>query len=503
MANFIEAVMNRVLGRLGYYKVNPYKNTLQSTLESNPRSYFDLLDAYYRCNALYDAATIALRNISTGGEPIKALRNPANRVVEFYACTIWPGDLPAALPIVADNKRINEPITQLWQWSNWAENKQVAIRQLATSGDLFIKIATRNDGRPYMQTIAAKYVSMLETDERGFLTQIRIDTPIDPAPGSITQRTHTELWTVDELKIWEHGQGDAAIDNLGAPMSTTALAEMGIDFVPIAMAKFRDVGDLHGVGAFVHALDKIDETNRSASRLNSMLFKNNKTLWAVLQNAVDPNGRPLPQAKVTGDDGKTALNIADLERDAMITLPGAADIKSLVPDLKYGDALAILKDTIDEIRSDLPEMLFWDLVDNVSRDASGASVEMRLRPAISRAIEARGNAERCLARAHQMALTIGQTKGVWRGLGTYEAGDLAHSFAERDILKTARADIVANERAMWDAAKAAQNVGAGLDTSLPRLGWAKPEVDAVIASDDYKARRALVDAGTQASRRPA
>lgn len=503
MANFIEAVMNRVLGRLGYYRVNPNKYTLQSTLESNPRSYFDLLDAYYRNNALYDAATIALRNISSGGEPIKALRNPANRVVEFYACTIWPGDLPAALPIVANNKRINEPIAQLWQWSNWAENKQVAIRQLATSGDLFIKIATRDDGRPYMQNIAAKYVSMLEVDERGFVTQIRIDIPIAPAPGSILQRTHTELWTLDELKIWEHSQGDAPVDNLGAPLSTTALAEFGIDFVPIAMGKFRDVGDLHGVGAFVHALDKIDETNRSTSKLNSMLFKHNKALWALLSSALDANGRPLPGAKVTGSDGKTEINIAELERDAMITLPGGADLKPLVPDIKYSDALSVLNSNFDEIRSDLPEMLYWDLVDNISRDASGASVRMRLRPAISRAEEARGNAERCLVRAHQMALTIGQAKGVWRGLGTYEAGDFAHTFAERDVLKTEQADVIANERSMWDAAKAAQGVGAGLDTSLPRLGWSQADVDKVIASDDYKARRALVDAGAQASRRPA
>jgi hypothetical protein len=65
--------------------------------------------------------------------------------------------------------------------------------------------------------------------------------------------------------------------------------------------------------------------------------------------------------------------------------------------------------------------------------------------AIDRLEEARGNAEGALIRAQQMALTIGQNAGLFKGLGDYKAGALAHSFGQRQVLTLAereRAEIV-------------------------------------------------------------
>ena len=63
---------------------------------------------------------------------------------------IWPGPLPAALPIVTENQAIIEPIQQVWTWSNWGSEKQAAARWFACYGDMFLKVATKSDdaGKP-------------------------------------------------------------------------------------------------------------------------------------------------------------------------------------------------------------------------------------------------------------------------------------------------------------------------------------------------------------------
>lgn len=496
-------IIDKVFSRLGYARIN---NTLTASnprvqLENSPKNYFELLWAYYLNNSLYDEATRIMRQVVSNGEPVKPLRNPANRVVEFYAMTIWAGNLPKALPIVADNDKIIDPIYELWQWSNWSQKKQAAIRQFAATGDMFIKVSQREDGRPYLKTIKAQEVSNLELDERDYITKIRIDTPINK---SILKRTRTEYWTLDGVTVWEHNRGDAPIEQLGEPLAddTMTMAETGIDFIPVAFGKFRDVGELHGQGAFVHALDKIDEINRTATRLNATAFKNSKVLWAVMANASDANGRPLPAPKMTGSDGTTQLNIADLERDTMVTLPGAQSIESLIPNLPYDKILSVLQDSMEDLRADLPELLYWDMSDTVSKDASGASIRTRLASALSRASEARGNAERVLVRAQQMALTIGQAAGIWKGLGTYEEGALDHTFAERDILALDSDVKAAIEKSTWDAAKVAQSVGVPLDVFLMRQGWAKQDIDAIVNSADYRNRQDATLTAMNPARRP-
>jgi hypothetical protein len=198
--------------------------------------------------------------------------------------------------------------------------------------------------------------------------------------------------------------------------------------------------------------------------------------------------------KVTGEDGKTLLNIADLERDTMIALPGGHALESLIPKLPYRELLDVLKDSMEEIRADLPELLYWDMADTVSKDASGASIRTRLASALSRAVEARGNAERTLVRAQQMALTLGQVAGVFKGLGDFAKGDLDHTFQEREILAL-DSDVKATiEKAIWDAAKSAQLVGVGLDVFLRRQGWSQQQIDEIVNSPDYKNRQQMVSA---------
>ncbi len=49
-----------------------------------PLAMYDLLNDYYLSNGLYSDVAAVLKNESKWGESMRPLRNPANRVVEFY-----------------------------------------------------------------------------------------------------------------------------------------------------------------------------------------------------------------------------------------------------------------------------------------------------------------------------------------------------------------------------------------------------------------------------------
>lgn len=394
-----------------------------------PAQLYAMLESYYRSNDLYRDISMALATRGVHIEGMLPLRNPTFRVVEFYAAKLWP-----TLPIETEVTKADElraAIEQVWTWSNWSTQKQVAARRFAMLGDLFIKVATRADrSRVYFQLIEPAHVVDFDTDERGYLTYCRIDVPQIRREGDkIKAFTHTEVWTKESYRRWEHDRSEAVeVSDLGAPLEELPLRAFGINFVPIVHAKFRDVGDARGTAAVTAALDKIDEANRQATRLHQMLFRYSGPLWA-LQAGVGIDGRPLPPP-VVGDAERTVM----LGESAFVALPGNTTLAPMVPNLRYGDALTILQDQMAEIEKDLPELAYSRLREKA--DLSGRAVQFLLGDAIGRAIEARGNAEAALIRANQMALTIGANVRLpqFQGLGKYESGDFNHTFEERDII---------------------------------------------------------------------
>lgn len=406
-------------------------------LNANPRNYFRLLKAYYLNNALYDDVAYALRKAGVWNEALKPIRNPASRVVEFYPATLWPGALDDGLPVSDASDALKAAIHQIFTWSNWAIKKQTMARWLPLYGNVFIKAAQRFDGRPYLQLIEPEYINSFDSDERGFMTFCRIDTPQTRQQGDkVVQYIRTEVWDKNamEMRIYEHERDDAPIEQLGDPILIQPFEDMGIDFVPIVHAPFRDIGEKWGAGVFAQQIDKIDEANRMATRLHQMLFRNNKNTWAITAGGMDDKGRPLPAPKVGGStsndpEEKGKVTIGD---DEIFYLPGNSDMKSLVPNLQYAAALSILNAMMAELESDLPELLFYRIKE--FGQTSGVAIRRILSGAISRAEEGRGNGEAAIVRAVQMALTMGTNAGVFEGLGTYDAGDFDFTFKRRPVL---------------------------------------------------------------------
>jgi hypothetical protein len=440
------------------------------------RAFYDLLRAYYVNNGLYDELRDALSVTNMEDEALKPLRNPASRVVEFYASKLWPGALPDGLPIETENVGVAEAIERVWEWSNWGSQKQVAARWLALYGDWFLKVATRMDvngrvERVFLQSIDPRYVPEFDTDERGFLTYFRADVPQMRRSGDDVERfTYTEVWDkgADRFRTWEHDKGEwVDIEQLEPPKADLEMTgTFGFDFVPVVHVKFRDIGDERGDGAFAHALDKIDEGNRLATRLHQMLFRHNRNLWALKANQVDRDGRPIP-APTLGSDGSSELEVGD---NTVVRLPGNSELQSMVPDLKYEAASVILRDHLMELEQDLPELAYFRLKERTG-ELSGRAVKMLLGDAVDRVLEARGNAETGLARAHGMALTmggIGRLEG-FQALGKFEAGDFEHSFQSRDVIPMDE----------WERAEVFGKyvqAGMGMTTAMRRAGFGDDEI---------------------------
>ncbi|MBU2051565.1 MAG: hypothetical protein KKH61_21655, partial [Gammaproteobacteria bacterium] len=444
--------------------------TLAGYFADKPLDLYRLLWAYYGNNDLYAVLRSDLAYVALEDASIKALENPAMRAVEFYPAKLWPGVLPAALPIETENEAIIEPIQQVWKWSNWAARKQVFARYFACLGDGLLKVAQAGNGesrRVYLQVLDPRYLTDFVEEERGYLTYIRLDAPLvkRDAAGKATAYTRTEVWDkgAGTYRVWEH-QKDAgeALERLPAPTETRQMAEFGVDFIPIVHAKFRDIGDPRGVGCFTAALDKIDEANRMVTRLHQMLFRHNRVTWALEANATGPDGRPLPPPVMP----KTANDEVELGGDQFLALPGNARLVPLVPTIHYEAALAILQDYMLELEKDLPELAYYRL--RQMGDLSGRAVKLLLSDAVDRALEARGNAEAALIRADEMALTIGSLTigslpALW-DVGRYEQGAFDHAFTKRDIFPL-------TEQEMATTALDYTRAGVPLATACARVGW--------------------------------
>lgn len=474
---------------------------------AHPCEMYGVLRAYYLQNALYEDLARAAYTIGVDTQTIKALRNPANRVVEFYPAHIWPGTLPKALPIETTNARIIQPIQQVWTWSNWASKKQIFARNLAMLGDQYIKVCMTDErDRVYYQLLDPETVTETKYDARDNLTWCRIDVAgvANPdAPVLARQnpsRCYTEVWDLESqtVRVWYHAHGNyAELARLGLPSEETTFAELGIDFVPIVPCQFRNIGDPRGVGAFTLQLDKIDEANRQATRLHQLLFRHNNVTWALSANSVDGQGRPLPAPQVprgaaptpggstesTTQQPPTEPGTVRMGGEVFLRLAGNATLTPLIPDINYGDALAVLAAQLNELAEELTELRFYRLSD--ATELSGRAILLLLSPAISRALEVRGNAEQALARADAMALTMGADAGLWStDIGQFDAGDYQHTFSERPVLGVSEAEKAETDQARVQALLLRAQLGVPKLQLLQELGYTKQQAEEFLANPD-------------------
>lgn len=395
---------------------------------STPYDYNNLYEALY---ALYNNDDAIVPDDTT-----RRLRTVVNRSVEFYASKMIPGKEFKVLTgdDETENTELQEAIEQVIKDSNLANNKAPMIRGFSLYGDSFIRVRGDKE-KTYLEDISPFYVTDFSEDSRNFITYLRIDIPV--LDENDMPANYTEEWDVDTqtLKTWQ-GQTTRTtpIKELGSPKEVMAFSELGIDFIPVVHTKFRDNGDPRGQGCVYHALDKIYEANRVATRLHDLLFAFGEPVFIASANSTDAQGRPLPPPRVDTSasnspvpSSPTVTGVLGQIFGRFISLPGMATINSLIPPIDYADALAILNAQMEELEKDLPELRWYALSPTEQSAMSGAALRTLLGAAVDRANEARNNFLASLSRAFEMALTIGIYNGVFpSSLGTFDSGDFDH-----------------------------------------------------------------------------
>ena len=388
-----------------------------------PYDYNNLYNALY---ALYNNDDAIIEDDTT-----RRLRTVVNRSVEFYASKMLPG---SEMKVTSESADVQSAIEQVIKDSNIGNNKPAMIRGFSLYGDSFIRVRGNKEST-YLEDISPFFVTDFEEDSRGFLTYIRIDIPT--LADNDTPVNYTEEWDADAqtFRSWEAATSRTTpIKELGQPSESMSFSEMGIDFIPIVHTKFRDNGDPRGQGCVYHALDKIYEANRVATRLHDLLFAFGEPVFVASANDKDAQGRPLPPPRVSTDtasapvpSGASITGVIGQIFGRMISLPGMAKIDSLIPDIDYSDALQILNAQMDELEKDLPELRWYALTPTAQSEMSGKALRTLLGAAVDRATEARNNFLSSLSRAFEMALTIGIYNGVFpASLGTFDSGDFDH-----------------------------------------------------------------------------
>lgn len=443
----------------------------------DPVALYRLLRAYYHANDLYAFTQLVASERGIWAPAMKGLRNPAHRVVEFYVAHLWPEEFK----VETEHEGIKKPIDQVWQWSNWDAKQRLAARWFSMLGDLFIKVvSSRERQRVWLQIIDPEHVVDFDRDERGFVTYLHMEVPKVVRDGDTTKNViHTEIWdkATETYRRWER---DRYLDvaDLGRPAEQHAFSDFGIDFVPFVHAMFQDAGNVRGAGAFTHALDKIDEANQQATRLHQMLFRNDDALWALAANAMDPSGRPMPPPRIEGAVGSSSDNGGVVKIGALsaVRLPGMATLVPLVPNLHYGEALAILNGQLDELERDLPELAFHRI--RQAGDISGRAARMMMTDAIDKILEARANGEQALVRADQMALSMGAAINLegFAGLGDFDSGALDHDFAPREPIAISEFERWEAEKMKAEAAISQQESGISVEQTLRDRGYSKDEI---------------------------
>jgi hypothetical protein len=183
-----------------------------------------------------------------------------------------------------------------------------------------------------------------------------------------------------------------------------------------------------------------------------------------------------------------------------VRVPSGWAMNPKIAPINYADALAIANAHVQEIRRDLPELAYFDATE-LGANASGRARRIHLAPALDRSLEARANCEEAVIRAVWMALSIGAnaaragvpSMALFRAIGTFENGDFAFHFKERDVLppdrlEEAQADLAESQALVQQMALLAS----APPVLLERAGYTPKQVATILAE-----REAQVPAAQQ------
>jgi hypothetical protein len=438
--------------------------------------------------------------------------SPSYRLVEFHATHLVGGlldpaagdgsEVPTALPIVGADAAVRGAVSRLWMESNWQVGKAVWARTGVICGDVGLRV--RDDpaaGLVTLEVVDPATIAHAERDARGDVRRYTIrERRPDPrrrderdagdrrATGDVEYREEAELeggqvayrtYLDDRPYDWRpDADGDPVGNGAGAQPEWTA----PYSFVPLFLTKHVDLGRSWGMSELEAGRAKVDEINDLGSKLHDQLRKLVEGAW-LFAGMAPPAGTPSPRSNGHDPHG-TPYGAPRSERDDVKVFYAGPEAKaqSLVNNVPIAEASAEIRQALDSLEDDYPELRFERL--RIHGDLSGEALREARKSAAARVQERRPAYDHALTWAIKAALVI----GGWRGLDGYAGLGLADwegprldglAIGRRPVFAPEPWDDVAEKGAKYVALKAATDAGLPLAVAMADLGWAAKDINEV------------------------
>jgi hypothetical protein len=257
-------------------------------------------------------------------------------------------------------------------------------------------------------------------------------------------------------------------------------------FVPCVHTMHMDVGMKFGANSWYTVMHKINEINDLASILNDGARKQvQMPLFSV-------------NSKISGDLGSdqssSTTNRDDVPRKdtiGIINLSGTdVDIKALPPTIDLTGGLELIREVLQEIERDLPELSLHRIREGGNLTAPG--VRAAYSDAVSKIQEAQGNYYGGLIEAQKMAVAINGMRGRdgYQGfnLTSYERGDLEHYIDPTPVISDTLSKsemITLTLQAMSQSAPA---------PVYGKIGWDETDVDDILEAQEAQSNAFMMNA---------
>jgi hypothetical protein len=364
----------------------------------------------------------------------RSLYNPAARLADFYVGSVYPGrlsvakDTKSAIPLnEATPVPLRRAIGQLFQWSNWQENKAVYVRYGAVLGDVLCEVVDDTFRQNVtLQNVWPGLVADLELDPTGNVKMYVIE--YDAFDEDDKQFKYRKTVDGNSFKI-EHD--DKTVEQYDNPYS----------FVPATWTRHRNEGTDHGAPAMRHT-GKWDELNGLASHAHDQVHK---IFGAPVVLSGSGSFTNLDVANTT-KGGVSEDNLR--KQESISVIKGPADAAIHVAALSGEDAIPYMEKLIQEIEHDHPELTFYSQLRDMSQ-VTGPAASRLMGDVQALLSDAQATYDQQMIKAIQMAVAIGGWRlqqGDWTfrtrqqqafagfNLDSYKAGDLDFSIDERDLL---------------------------------------------------------------------
>lgn len=425
-------------------------------------SQYDYLWHWYNGTVFDEMATWASYKGKYGlYRQIRAIHNPVERLVDFYAGSLYPGVLtedaqrlpdgtPLAIPLAEDiDPTFRAAIGQLWQWNNFQEQLSILCTYGAALGDAAIEIIDDLEGGRVEWAVRwPGVVTDLDLDNRGNVIGVTMEWDYEEDGN-----TYTYKKVMDKDGFYTF-RNDAPHEYDGQP----AEQPNPYGFVPFIWIRHKNIGGDHGKPALrSSAIPKLDEVNGLASHL---VDREHQLLSAPVMFAgegVRRLGEDQTKAASTHDQTRPTGGREELQ---IITAEDGGTVTTI--ELPEGEVLTHIQTLLDAVESDHPELTLYEQLRQMSQ-VTGPAAERLVGDAVIPLQRARAGYDNQLVKLFQMSVAIGGWRaqrgdGAWAqrtrqrepfavfNLASYERGELDLSIMPRPLLPETPTERMTRER---------------------------------------------------------